>query len=124
MLVSPAIIVYGAFDIFRPNPVPYFILALLMVLSFAILYGVCRGTQLGFGDVKLSLLIGLMLGYPLGFISVVGGIWLGALVGLGLLATGKSTRKDPLPLGAFLSLAALVCIIFSHEILHLAASFF
>ncbi len=123
-ITIPGIIIFALALTRSSEPVSHLLAGLLMALFFAILYWISRGKQLGFGDVKLALLIGLMLGYPLGFIAVVSGIWAGALVGLGLMITRRLTRKDPLPLGAFLSAAALVSIIFSHEILDLVLQIF
>lgn len=124
VITIPGIIVFALALVHNPNPTPYLLTGLLMALFFAILYWISRGKQLGFGDVKLALLIGLMLGYPLGFIAMVSGIWAGALVGLSLMFAGRATRKDSLPLGAFLSAASLITIIFSHEILDLVLQIF
>ena len=124
VIVLPAIAACAIYDILaRPDPLVYAASALLSAAFFAILYGASRGKKMGFGDVKLAFLIGLFLGYPTGFISIVGGIWLGALAALILLAFKKVTLKDALPLGAFLTFAAVACIIFSHELLPLTRFF-
>ncbi len=118
VFVLPGIVLFGLYDLFLvPDPIPYFVTALLAGAFFAILYAVSAGKQLGFGDVKLAILIGLMLGYPLGFAGVVGGVWLAAIVSLFLLMLKKVSRTDAIPLGAFMSLVALVIIIFSRELL-------
>lgn len=118
VFIFPGIVLFGLYDVVRfSDPTPYFMTALLAGAFFAILYTVSRGKQLGFGDVKLAVLLGLMLGYPLGFASIVGGIWLGAIISLILLALKKATRTDAIPLGAFLTLVAMIIIIFSREIL-------
>ncbi len=125
VITIPAIIVYATIDLFfTPNPILHLAVGLLMALFFAILYKVSKGRQLGFGDVKLALLVGLVLGYPLGFIAIVSGIWLGALTGLMLMVGGLATRKDALPLGAFLSLTSIIVIIFSHATLIFFGRFF
>lgn len=116
VLVFPAIGLYALYDFTQlAHPLPYLLTALLAAGFFAILYAVSGGKKLGFGDVKLALLLGLMFGYPLGFVTIVLGIWLAALVSMGLLLTGRATRADALPLGSFLTIVAIVSIIFYHE---------
>lgn len=69
---------------------------------------------LGFGDVRLSGLIGLVLGW-----QGVGRVWLGlvvadlsglAVMGL-LIAAGRARRDTPFPFGAFLAAGAVVAIL-------------
>ena len=83
---------------------------------FAILYIVSRGKWVGLGDAKLSLLIGLSLGYPAGFLVMVVSIWTAALVGLTLIIFKRASFKSELPLGLFLSSYLIILIIFQHEI--------
>lgn len=116
VIVLPAIVAWGIYvGFFQPQPFPVLISALLMASFFAILYWKYRGKNLGFGDVKLSLLIGLVLGYPLGPLTVILGIWLATVYALVLLLLKRVTMKDPVPLGAFLALATLLSVIFYHE---------
>ena len=122
VVVFPAIIIYGIYDAAMGSWFA-FLSALLIGGFFAILYGISKGTWVGFGDVKLALLIGLMFGWPLGFLVAVAGIWLGGAVAVLLLAVGLVSRKQALPLGSFLTLAAIVSIIFQHEIIPLVAYF-
>ena len=116
VLIFPAIGIYLIYDLLTmPSPLPYFLTALLLASFFAILYAVSKGKSLGFGDVKLVFLLGLIFGYPLGFITIVLGIWLAALVAIGLLLPGRAARTDAIPLGSFLPISAIVSLIFYHE---------
>ena len=77
---------------------------------------------LGFGDVRLAYLLGLLLGWcSIG--SVLLGFFLanliGAVVGLLLIATGKLNRKQPVPYGVFLNAGYLVVFLFGRELLSL-----
>lgn len=83
---------------------------------FAIIYIVSRGEWIGFGDVKLVFLIGLTLGYPLVFFTVVSAVWVAALWGIGLIMFKKATLKTALPFGSFLSAAAVLSIVFKNAI--------
>ncbi|MFI7062979.1 prepilin peptidase [Kribbella sp. NPDC050124] len=64
----------------------------------------------GFGDVRLSGLLGLALGW-LGwgeFITgLYGGFFLGAVVGIALIVTKVMTRKQMVPFGPFMLIGAL-----------------
>jgi leader peptidase (prepilin peptidase)/N-methyltransferase len=64
---------------------------------------------LGFGDVRLALVLGLALGWlgvgeaALGFFAAN---LIGAIVGIALIASGKIERSHPIPYGVFLSVGA------------------
>jgi leader peptidase (prepilin peptidase)/N-methyltransferase len=79
---------------------------------------------MGFGDVKLSGLIGGVLGY-LSWTALVFGAFLcfllGAVVGVVLIATGRGTRKSALPFGPFMILGAMLALFLAGPIgrLHL-----
>ena len=124
VLLLPTIIIFVIYNIVKiSNPLPYFLTALLSAGFFAILYGVSRGKSLGFGDVKLAFLIGLILGYPLGFLAIFGGVWLATITAVILLILKKVGLKDKIPLGSFLTLSTIICIIFYYEILPLTIFF-
>jgi leader peptidase (prepilin peptidase)/N-methyltransferase len=82
------------------------------VIGFAVFYVLWfvfpRGV--GFGDVRLSGVLGLALGW-LGwgqFISgLYGGFFLGAIVGIALIAAKVMTRKQMVPFGPFMLVGAL-----------------
>jgi len=75
---------------------------------------------MGMGDVKLSFSLGLYLGW-LGWGQVfLGGFLaflLGAVVGVGLIATGVKGRKDFVPFGPFLALGTMLTILWGAPIL-------
>ena len=81
-------------------------------LFFALLAGI-HPAGLGWGDVKLSGVLGLYLGW-LGAAAVAAGLLgafvLAALAGLGLIASGRATRKTQIPFGPFLLAAAIAVI--------------
>ena len=71
---------------------------------------------LGWGDVKLSGLLGLYLGW-LGISVLAAGLFLGylfaAAAGLALLATRRASRKSRLPFGPYLLAGTLAAIALS-----------
>lgn len=82
--------------------------AVFYVLWFAFPRGV------GFGDVRLSGLLGAALGW-LGwgqFVSgLYGGFFLGAIVGIALIAGKVMTRKQMVPFGPFMLVGALAGVV-------------
>ncbi|MBE3597308.1 MAG: prepilin peptidase [Limnochordaceae bacterium] len=63
---------------------------------------------MGLGDAKMLAMIGAFLG-PWGALgTLVWGSFLGSVVGVGLLLTGRATRKTKLPFGPFLAAGALL----------------
>ena len=75
---------------------------------------------MGFGDVRIAGLIGMLLGW-LSIGHVLLGLFLGfltaAVVGVGLVAVGLRTRKDNVPFGPFLALGAVLSVLFGSPIL-------
>jgi leader peptidase (prepilin peptidase)/N-methyltransferase len=69
--------------------------------------------SMGYGDVRLSLVLGLALGW-LGWGEVVVGLFLGflygAVIGIVLIATHVRTRKQAVPFGPFLAAGSLTAV--------------
>jgi leader peptidase (prepilin peptidase) / N-methyltransferase len=88
--------------------------AFLLVLNIAYPKG------MGMGDVKLAFSLGLFLGW-LGWGQVfLGGFLaflLGAVVGVGLIATKIKSRKDVVPFGPFLALGTMLTVLWAEPIL-------
>jgi len=92
------------------------------VSAFAALFTVhfISPRGLGFGDVRLSFLLGLYLGY-LGAADVLAGLFLGFLygsvIGLALMVSGKRGRRQHIPFGPFLAAGALTIVLVGGPIL-------
>lgn len=83
---------------------------------FLLIAIVSRG-GMGWGDVKLVGLIGLVTGFPLIFFSIVLGAVLGGVVAVALVIARKRTFKETLPFGPFLALAAMITLLWGNSIL-------
>jgi len=75
---------------------------------------------LGFGDVRLSLVLGLSLGW-LGVRYVLLGFFaanlFGAVIGIILIATKRISRNQPVPYGVFLAMGTLLALYAGPELL-------
>jgi leader peptidase (prepilin peptidase)/N-methyltransferase len=74
---------------------------------------------MGFGDVKLSFVLGAVLAYlswSAFAVGAFGGFLLGSLGGIVLLATRRGTRKSEIPFGPYMILGALIAIFVSSPI--------
>jgi leader peptidase (prepilin peptidase)/N-methyltransferase len=63
------------------------------------------------GDVKMLGMIGAFLGWRAVLLTLVLSSFAGALIGMGLMITGRGTLKYALPFGTFLALGALVSML-------------
>ena len=88
--------------------------------AFLLVLNLLYPKGMGMGDVKLAFSLGLFLGW-LGWGQVfLGGFLsflLGALVGVGLIATGIKGRKDVVPFGPFLALGTMLTILWGDPVL-------
>jgi prepilin signal peptidase PulO-like enzyme (type II secretory pathway) len=91
--------------------------AVALSLFFYAITVFTRGKGMGLGDVKLAVALGLLFGWPGGFIMSALSFVLGGIVGLALILLGKKTRKSVLSFGPFLALGAFVFFMWGEKIL-------
>ncbi len=84
---------------------------------FLLIAIISRG-GMGWGDVKLAALIGLATGFHLVFIALLMGAILGGVVAIALVVVKGKKRKEMIPFGPFLSLAAMVTLLWGSHILN------
>jgi leader peptidase (prepilin peptidase) / N-methyltransferase len=84
------------------------------VWLFFVLQAFVYPAGIGWGDVKLSGVIGLYLGwFGIGAVlaGIIGGYLLAAVTGIGLIAARRATRKSQIPFGPFLLASALATLL-------------
>ena len=116
-----ALVLLGAAALAVPDGGRRFVVALIGLAAAWLLFliqALVYPAGIGWGDVKLSGVLGLYLGW-LGVSALVAGLFLGyllaALAGLGLLAARRATRKSQLPFGPFLLAGTLIAIVLSYS---------
>lgn len=86
--------------------------AVLISLFFLFLIFITKGRGMGFGDVKLGFLIGLVNGFPLGIIAIFLGFTLGAVYSVTLIFMKKKSMKDTIAFGPFLIMGSLLTFLY------------
>lgn len=97
--------------------------ALAAVIAFVAFLAVHLAVPhgMGFGDVRLSGLLGFATGWlGLGhaFVGFFAGFVLGAVVGIGVMAAGRGGRKTRIPFGPFLAAGAMVTVLWGNPLVH------
>jgi len=88
-------------------------LGLVTMLLVALVY---RG-GIGWGDVKMAGLVGLLTGFPLILVSLLLAVVSGGIVATVLLLFKVKQRKQTIPFGPFLSLGAVLTLLWGASIL-------
>jgi leader peptidase (prepilin peptidase)/N-methyltransferase len=95
------------------------------LLGFYLAIALAYPTGMGFGDVKLSGILGALLAYLSWSALVVGafaGFLLGAAVGVGVMLTGRGGRKTALPFGPFMIAGVITAIFAAQPLMQLYSS--
>lgn len=71
---------------------------------------------MGWGDVFIAVSVGIVLGFPASVVWLLGSFWIGAVIGVLLMAIRLRSRKDPVPFVPILLLSFLVALYWGNEI--------
>ncbi|MFA6307170.1 MAG: prepilin peptidase [Patescibacteria group bacterium] len=85
---------------------------------FLIQFVISQGKWIGGGDIRLGLLIGLSLGWPGALVAIIISYFIGSIVGLGMILTGKKQWGSEVPLGVFLAAGAIITLFYQEQILN------
>lgn len=92
------------------------LLGMVAVRSFFWLLWFIRSAGMGFGDVRLAAIVGLVLGW-VGWGALVIGVWVGFIlfvvpgVGLAVVRRDRSLMRKPFPYGPFMLVGAVVGLV-------------
>jgi len=90
--------------------IPAFVFFLIFVFS--------QGKWIGFGDIKLVLLMGLFLGPNRVLVALFLAFTLGAIIGLGLVIGTKKNMRSEIPFGPFLISGTLIALFWGNQIIN------
>ena len=79
---------------------------------------------MGFGDVKLAILMGLLLGFPSILVALLTAFWLGAIIGLALMILQRKGLKSELPFAPFLITGTFIAMFWGPQIINWYTGFF
>jgi leader peptidase (prepilin peptidase) / N-methyltransferase len=98
-----------------------FVAGLIFFSFFALIWLLSKGRAMGFGDAKLALGIGWLLGLSKGIVALLLSFWTGALAGIFLLFFFKKeyNLKSRIPFGPFLVLGAIIAFFLGDAIISL-----
>ncbi len=115
-------IVFLGIYLFRGNYLTHlfgFLFGFVLFLLIAMITNAMGG-----GDIKLMGVLGLLFGLTgIIFVTVTSFIY-GAIISILLIATKKATRKDYIPFGPFIALAALTYMLYGNELLSIYFNIF
>lgn len=92
----------------------------VLVISglFYLIFEISKGKWIGFGDVKLGIVLGLLAGGPLAALLVLfAASLLGMIISLPMVAAGKASRKSHLPFGPLLIAGMIVVQLFGDSLI-------
>ena len=87
-------------------------------LFFFLMWFFSKGRAMGFGDVKLAFLMGLLLGWGRIILGLFLGFLFGAIIGLILIMLKKKGMKSEIPFGPFLILGTFLSLFFGQSIIN------
>ena len=96
-----------------------FLAGFALFAFFALLWGASRGRWMGFGDAKLALGIGWLLGITKGITAITLAFWIGAVVGVLLIYLNKSKYglKSSIAFGPFMILGTAISFFWGEKII-------
>lgn len=103
--------------VFHLPAISDFLAGFVISVPFALLWFVSRGTWMGLGDAKLAVGMGFLLGMSGVISATIIAFWIGAIVGLLLIAFKRLHGiKDEIPFAPFLILGTSLVFMFGFEL--------
>ena len=125
-VLFPAIIITLIYRLFENfTSLPNFLIAAIIASGFFLaIFLISQGRWMGFGDVKLAVLLGLLLGYPNIFVALFLAFFFGAIIGVILMVFEKKSLKSEIPFGPFLIVGTFVAMLYGNQIIQWYLNFF
>lgn len=78
---------------------------------------------IGFGDLRIAFIMGLLLGFKFGLIALFISYLIGATFGIVMLIRKKTKKPNVLPFGPFLAFSTFITLFYGHKFLDLYFQF-
>jgi leader peptidase (prepilin peptidase)/N-methyltransferase len=95
----------------------------ITALPLLVIFLITKARGMGFGDVKLSFVMGFSLGFYQGLLSVYLAFLIGGVYAIFLVYLKKAGRKTMIPFGPFLLIGAYIMMFFEDNILSFVRQF-
>lgn len=93
------------------------LIGLLVAGIIMLIIAIISKGGMGGGDIKLSTVMGLYLGWQGVLLALFLAFLIGGITGIFLLLTGRKGRKDVVPFGPYLALGGLLAVMWGQELL-------
>ncbi len=124
IIVIPGLITGIIFSVFYGKSIFLeSIYGLLFMAAFFLTIILLTKGGMGWGDLTFGAMIGSFLGFKFSLITLILSFIIGSIAGLTLIIVRKRKRKDTIPFGPFLSIAAFITSIYGFEILKMYFKF-
>jgi len=132
MALFPAVIITIIYNLIPPYNTQYIIYSLITTSIatgiFFLIFYLSKERAMGFGDVELVFLMGLLLGFPNVLVALFLAFFFGAIIGVMLMAFGKRSAgwriKSEIPFGPFLITGTFIAMLFGKQIISWYVGFF
>ncbi|MCX6738198.1 MAG: prepilin peptidase [Candidatus Parcubacteria bacterium] len=85
---------------------------------FLLIYLISKGKWIGFADVKLGILLGLVLGWPNIALSLFLSFFIGGIIGVGLIIFLGKKLKSEIPFAPFLITGTLLALFWGQGLIN------
>jgi prepilin signal peptidase PulO-like enzyme (type II secretory pathway) len=96
----------------------YFCAALGAAGFFLLIYLISRGKWIGFADIKLAILLGLVVGWPNIIVSLFLSFLIGGIIGVGLVIFLGKKLKSEVPFAPFLIVGTLIALFWGQNLVN------
>lgn len=117
-IIFPAVIIAFPINIFlKISWLDLFLGAIIGSSFFLFQYLISRGKWIGFGDVYIGFLMGVMLGVYKIVLAIMLSYFIGSIIAIILIILKKETLKSKIALGPFLVIGTFVALLYGERIL-------
>lgn len=107
-------VLFLVLNLYNGEPISTYIIAAIIGGGFIATIILLTG-GMGWGDAEICALCGIYLGIRLTILTLFLSVILGGIIGVVLILTKKKTRKDYIPFGPYITMGALISILWGEK---------